>query len=85
MVQHLRNKFVLLDYIYIDGDIPSTKSCRFRMGISNCKEGTVIVLDDWDIQEVQDAIKYFCNKYSQSCFKRAQYPNIHSKIVIKNT
>lgn len=78
----------VLDYIYIDGGHSyQQKVADLEWVYPNCKEGTVIVLDDWDIQEVQDAIKYFCNKYSQTyVLSEPQYPqNTQSKIVIKNT
>jgi len=78
----------ILDYIYIDGGHTyEQKVADLEWVYPNCKDGTVIVLDDWDMQDVQDAIKYFCNKYNQTyIISEPQYPqNTMSKIVIKKT
>tara|TARA_B100001057_G_C22862489_1_gene955114 strand:- start:1364 stop:1945 length:582 start_codon:yes stop_codon:yes gene_type:complete len=76
-----------LDYVYIDGGHTfKQKLADLEWVYPYCKNGTAIVLDDWNMQDVQDAIKYFCTEYNQSYVlsQPTQPENTMSKIVIKN-
>ena len=78
----------ILDYIYIDGGHSyEQKLADLEWVYPYCKDATVIILDDWNMQDVQDAITYFCKEYKQTYVlsEPADPRNTMSKIVIKNT
>ena len=83
----LKLKLPILDYIYIDGGHTyEQKVADLEWVFQYCKDGTVIVLDDWSMEDVQNAIKYFCKEYKQSYVisEPNELRNTMSKIVIKN-
>jgi precorrin-6B methylase 2 len=83
----LKLKLPILDYIYIVcGHTYEQKVADLEWVFQYCKDGTVIVLDDWFMEDVQNAIKYFCKEYKQSYVisEPNELRNTMSKIVIKN-
>ena len=79
-------KLPILDYIYIDGGHTyEQKVADLEWVFQYCKDGTVIVLDDWSMEDVQNAIKYFCKEYKQSYVlsEPNEFRNTMSKIVVK--